>query len=424
MLIPLRSNNSPAGFPLGSIAMMAVHAVAFVCFARTWTLSPKTVDGFATAAQRLDPGRQALAFLVHNNAFQLALTIWMLALVGCALEGWIGTPKFLGLYFAGGLAGAFAKLGLMQAVPQVARLLGPGSALLAMLGAAAYVLPHTKYDIWDGLGLFRPRSNAFSYKPTDSGWLDRFWGRHTYSDPVPISGESIWPLWVLALYFMVLQFLLTWQAASPGAFLVSAAGLPVGVLLPILMRQDREDVDVSDALAVYAETRDLGLLSSDELQALYRADPGNTTVLLNWVNRTLVSRWGIAPSCLEAFRKGLPAIIEYEPPESVASVVLALNKRERVVDSRFEIYLGTRLEAKRHNQLAIDVYEAVRRSHDATPEDAELALFRLGSIYEKQLFNPYGAAFYYRELLSRFPRGSLASQAQTRLAIVSARLTS
>jgi hypothetical protein len=36
-------------------------------------------------------------------------------------------------------------------------------------------------------------------------------------------------------------------------------------------------------------------------------------------------------------------------------------------------------------------------------------------VYEKGLYNPYGATLYYKELVDRFPMGAFVGQARARL---------
>jgi membrane associated rhomboid family serine protease len=424
MLIPLRSNHSPAGLPFGSIALMVTQTVAFAVVAKNWTLPPEALRYFTQTVRHIEPDRIACGLLIPNNVLQLLLSLWFLYLVGFAVEGWMRTPKFLALYFVAGLAGCLAKLGLATTVPDAAHLIGPSSAMLGVIGAAIYLLPYTRFDVWDRLGLSGSNYGPDPYADPNAGRLYRFWRRRAVRDPIRRSAEASWPLWGVGLYFIVLDFMLTWMVASPASYLAVAVGFPVGLLLPWMLHQDKEDIDLSDAMAVFSETRDLGLLSPIELYAMHRADPGNTTILLNWMHKNLLSRWGVAPECMEAFRRNLPSIMANEPPEAVASVFLALNRHEALIESRYHVYLGSLLEKKKHNQMAIDIYESVRKNVHSAPEDVELALFRLGKVYETALFNPFGAAPYYREMLDRFPLGPLAPEAKARLAVVRARLPS
>lgn len=424
MLIPLRSNHSPAGLPFGSMAVMTIQTVAFAFIARNWTLPPDVLSYFTQTAKHIEPSRLAFGFFIPNNVFQLLLSLWFLYLVGFAVEGWVRTPKFLALYLGAGLAGCLAKIALAETIPQAATLMGPSAGMLGIIAAGIYVLPYTRFDVVDWLGLSSSRYGSSPPALPGATRLDRFWGRRAVRSPVRRSLEASWPFWGVGLYFIAVDFLLTWMVVPPACYFAVAVGFPVGLLLPRVLNQDKEDIDLSDAMAVFTETRDLGLLSPVELHAMHRADPTNTTVLLNWMHKNLLSRWGVAPACLEAFRKNLPSVMANEPPEAVASVFLALNRHEALIESRYQVYLGSLLEKKKHNQMAIDIYEAVRRSVHSAPEDAELALFRLGTVYEKALFNPFGAAPYYRELLERFPLGHLAPEAKARLAVVSARLTS
>lgn len=410
MLIPLKSTQATGGIPFGSCALMLANLAVYGLVAKGWLLPADSLHTYALTPEHCDFQRILVGLFLHNNVFQVLLSAWCLFLFGFPLEGWIKTPKFLLVYFASGLVGSFVKVLMLGAYPEAGQLLGSSAAIMGVIGACIYALPYTRIEVWYWFGLMRTRGWGFS---DSSGYTWSMYGRH---DPLNDSGEWSWPLWAVGFYVAVPDFAIAAIVASPAAYMSVLAGFPVGLLLPLILRQRREDAATVDALETYGETKDLGLLSSEELAAMWKSSPDDTTIILNWMYKSLHGQGGVSQTCMEAFKRRLPAILEQQPPESVAGVLAALNSGKDLIDSKYQIFVGSLLEKKQENRLAVETYEAVRRDGDADPDDVEAALFRLGVVYEKALSNPYEAGKYYKELIDRFPMGVFAEQARARLA--------
>ena len=96
------------------------------------TLAPPLFPGTVVGVAHGDWWRLVTAAFLHGGPFHLAMNMWVLSFVGGPLESMLGRARFLGLYFASGLAGSAGALIVTPDSPTV----GASGAIFGLLGAA------------------------------------------------------------------------------------------------------------------------------------------------------------------------------------------------------------------------------------------------------------------------------------------------
>lgn len=124
--------------------LIAINVLVFMAGQSSPDLGRRLILDFAHHPELVSAGewyRLVTAMFLHGSFMHLLFNSWALWLFGAALERRFGTPSFLGLYFAAGVAGsaAYQLTGSSFAVGASGAIFGLFGALLA----ATYRQRHT-----------------------------------------------------------------------------------------------------------------------------------------------------------------------------------------------------------------------------------------------------------------------------------------
>ena len=388
LLLPIKSQNPPESFPFGTIGLILANGAAYACTTNGLFVRDDFVTRYGLSSANAGPVTMFAHMFLHPDLWHFIGNMWFLYLFGFAVEGRLRTAKFLVLYLVCGLAAGALHLAFGAHGGDVP-MIGASGAIMGAVGAALYLFPH---------GLVR-----FLYGIL---W---FWT------------VSPWRMYWLAFYYLGFELLVAaFQRAGIATgipyFVPLAAGAVAGALVCWVVRGTRDSKDTSDAKAMLSDLKDMRFLSAHELATMAKANPTDTRVTLNWAARSVTDVKGISTECLEAFMHLLPKIVEKEPADSVGSALASLSAAGVHVPSATMIILASRIERNADPRGAANLYDAVVKDLDSTPDDIEAALYRLGMLCETRFADPGRACEYYVELAQRYPMGTFEDQVRMRLA--------
>jgi membrane associated rhomboid family serine protease len=125
--------NSIAGQPTATYVLIALNVLIFI---GTQSAEGTIFRDYALFGPAIDLGdeywRLVTAGFLHNGFLHIIFNMYVLWWLGNLLEPSLGTPRFLGLYFASLLAGSFGALLLSPADFTV----GASGAVFGLMGAA------------------------------------------------------------------------------------------------------------------------------------------------------------------------------------------------------------------------------------------------------------------------------------------------
>lgn len=147
----------PLGFdPVVTKALLGLNVAVFAVVL-VWGGSLSRIGGrpfaeLALFAPFVDDGeyyRIVSSAFLHDGFVHLAFNMWALWLLGPMLERLFGGPRFIGLYGASLLGGAFGALMVSPLSPAV----GASGAVFGLFGAAAVAQRSAGFSIWEsGIG--------------------------------------------------------------------------------------------------------------------------------------------------------------------------------------------------------------------------------------------------------------------------------
>jgi len=130
----------------------AVSVVVLVWGGSLTRIGGRPFEELALFAPFVDDGeyyRIASSAFLHDGLVHLMFNMWALWLLGPMLERLFGAPRFIGLYAASLLGGAFGALLVSPLSPAV----GASGAVFGLFGAAAVVQRSAGFSIWNsGIG--------------------------------------------------------------------------------------------------------------------------------------------------------------------------------------------------------------------------------------------------------------------------------
>jgi rhomboid family protein len=157
-MIPIRDSAAPRRLTPINTAIIAANVLAFAWELRLgpalgtavakWAMVPAAVAAAAgaIASARQDPASIRplatifTAMFLHSGIWHIAGNMLYLYIFGAAVEGRLGSGRYLGFYFAAGLAAAVATvmMGPASRVPVI----GASGAIAGVLGAYFVMYPH------------------------------------------------------------------------------------------------------------------------------------------------------------------------------------------------------------------------------------------------------------------------------------------
>jgi membrane associated rhomboid family serine protease len=388
MLLPIRSKNPPESLPFGTLSLIFINVLIFILTADGLQISEKALAEGGLTYHNFGIERMLSSMFLHGDILHLLGNMWFLYLFGFAVEGRLRTLKFLLLYLVAGIAGDLLHHFLIGRLSPEIPLIGASGAIMGVLGAALWMFPHAKIDVFYWVGLF---------------WRGVF----TVS------------MWVVGLWYLGFDLLWALVGAETGiGHLAHLGGAAGGFFVAMLFRPVRDDSRASEAKATFAETKDLGLLSSAELEQMARVNPADTAVALNWMHRSIRDGRGISAECTAHFFTKLPQMLQEHEPGPIGYCIGTLAATPGSVPTRYLIDIASRLERSGDNAGALRLYDCVLRDPNAPPADQEAAWFRIGLVSESVFGNFERAAESYRQIIQKWPMSPLADQARIRLKVV------
>jgi membrane associated rhomboid family serine protease len=392
MLLPIRSKNPPESTPYATCALIFINLVVYGLTTNGLEIKEESLKKFAVSGVNFDPFHILSSMFLHADIFHILGNMFFLYLFGFAVEGRMRSLKFTALYLASGVAGDLLHHLFIGRLHPDMPSLGASGAIMGVMGAAIFIFPHAKVTM-----LY--------------GWSFHF-------------GTADWPMWGVGLFYVGIDMLFALIGAGDGiGHFAHLGGAFAGFGLAAAMLVKRDTQEASEAKATLSETKDLQTLTRMELEALHKVNPSDTSVVVNWVYRSMRDPGGIRPNCAEAFHRLLPQIIREQDPGPVAVCILTMNSAPGAVRAVYIADLAARLERSGDNTTAIRLYNHILSDSTARLDDIESATFRVGMLSESAFGNFGRAQTCYKDILHRFPMGPFAEQARVRLAYVSTRVT-
>lgn len=384
MLLPYKSANPPESLPIGTIALIAINTIIFAFTQDGLVIKESVLDMGGMAPNNVSIGRFFSSLFLHGDILHLLGNMWFLYLFGFAVEGRLKTLKFLLLYLIAGAAGDGLHLLLFGAAEPDIPSIGASGAIMGCLGAAVYMFPHSQV--------------RFFY------WFGWFW-----------RGLATWSMIWVAVWYIgwdVLGAIMDGAAGGVG-HLAHIGGAIGGALMCLVFRAKRDSEYVSQAKATFSDTKDLSILSPSELAEMYRANPADTTILLNWVDKDLRSARP-SDAAANAMMEKFDAVLSSQPVRPVGSILLSLAIAGRQIPPVRMIQTAMKVEQDGDAMLAFKLYEATLKLNPG-PEDQQAAVYRGAVLCENHMFNYPRAAHAYQWLIQTFPMGTFTEQAKLRL---------
>lgn len=386
MLLPYRSKNPPESFPAVTITLIALNVVIYALTSNGFMIREKVLEDWALKGSNFDVVHVLSAMFLHADFFHILGNMLFLYLFGFAVEGRLKSFKFILLYLLSGVAGDLAHhftVGLAH--PDIPSL-GASGAIMGVVGAAMWIFPHAKIAIFY--------------------WITWFF-----------RGVFDCPMWGVGLWYLGWDIIgaLTSRGDAGGgvANLAHLGGAAAGFALAAAMRTKRDSLEASEAKSTLADTKELKHLSRLELEALHKAKPDDTTIILNWMHRGNRDTGGIRDNCKQAFVQAMPAILKEHDPRAVATCVFMLPDHSVRPDHLLQ--LAASLERASDHTTASRFYEQISKHPQASESDVQAASFRMGMICEMVFKDTKRAWAWYSYVVNTWPMGPFAQQATARM---------
>jgi membrane associated rhomboid family serine protease len=389
-VFPLRAKNVPERTPYVTLSLIAVNVLAYALTSDHFlTLKDWAMDDFAVSHSHLTVFRIFTALFLHANLLHIAGNMWFLWLFGSAIEGRLGPWRYLCVYLAAGVTGTLLHDMVIGLHNPDEPSLGASGAIMGIAGAYLYAFPYAVIRlVWSFFIRFRIVE-----------WHAR---------------------WVLLYYigFDVLNGVILHSADGVGHF-AHIGGFAAGFLAAGALQVKRDSEDFSAAQATRADVKNPDLLALRELEELLKYPVDDMRLVIAFCDKALAApglNW--EPKCLALLQRYLRSLVEKSDPHRLASIVLRLHlDYSRHLPTVALLRLGSVLEQARSYDYAVRIY---RRVIEIGPQsqDAEMALHRIGRIFERIMNDREQAHYYYSELVNRFPGGRLAEEARASLSLL------
>lgn len=380
-MLPIRSKNPPESLPIATCVLIAINTLVFFLTGDGWQIHAEILKRYGVTAQNFSPLTVGTSMFLHLNLPHLAGNMWFLYLFGFALEGRLKPVRFVILYLAAGVGGAFLHNYVIGVQYPTLPALGASGAIMGVMAATLWVFPFAAVKFY-GAG--------FTF---------------------------CLPMWIVGLYYVGLEFL--WAAVTVhwldgvGHF-THVGGALTGFVVCLLFRPRRDNAAASSAKAVYDDTKDLRTLSALELGNLAAVNPDDPVLALNWMHRSL-REMRVEDRCRDHFLRVLPRMLQECEPGPVGYCVASLAAYGVPFAAPTILDAAGRVERMGDAALAVQLYDVLLRSREAEPADRQAALFRTGILAETKLGDLERARRGYREIVERHPMSPFATSAKAQL---------
>ena len=235
-------------------------------------ISDYVAETYGVSLMNVGPKTLLTSMFLHGDPFHLIGNMLFLYLFGFAVEGRVKWWKFLLVYFLAGLAGDGLHFAIYGSAHPDMPSIGASGAIMGVMGAALWMFPHAKINIFIWWG-----------------WYIRV---------------VEWSLYWVALYYIAMDLLgaALFGAQSGTGHLAHLGGVGAGFLIVLALRIKRDDEYTSETKAQVAETKDYSFLSPMQLEDLIKNQPDNEHLALMLVARSVDARRPITDPAMEPLR--------------------------------------------------------------------------------------------------------------------------
>ncbi|MGI4791946.1 MAG: rhomboid family intramembrane serine protease [Janthinobacterium lividum] len=388
ILLPYRAKNPPEVFPYVTVALIALNTLIFALTSHDfWVVKDGAVAQFAVSHNTLSPWRLLTAMFLHGSLLHLAGNMLFLWIFGTATEGRLRPLRFLAVYlFSGALGGVLSDFVTGLIDPDIPNL-GASGAIMGLAGAYLYLFPYAPIRLVWGYWI----------------WL------------LPRGGITEWQARWVILYFVGLDIFngLIMGTRDGVGHLAHLGGAGAGFLLVWLMRVPRDTEDISEVQATLSDMRDVALLPLHDLEALMQRPTTDVRLILAYCRQATISTVGASEAkCLWALHQYGTLLIDQADPVQLAGVLLPLSPASAgQVSPVFFLRLGSRLERGGAYEPAVRIYHRMCEVFPPGP-DIEMAYLRVGRLMENFYHDTAQARFCYTQMLTLFPYGAMAAEAE------------
>jgi membrane associated rhomboid family serine protease len=388
MLLPIKSKNPPESFPFVTCALILLNVLIYA-FTSEYGLIIKEqvleVGGFKS--EDFPSFTMLTSMFLHGDLFHLLGNMLFLYIFGFAVEGRLKWHRYTVLYFVSGLSGDLLHHFIVGVNDPEIPSIGASGAIMGVLGAAIYMFPHAKINMFY--------------------WIGWFW-----------HGVAEWSMWVVGLYYLAFDFIFAMIGAETGvANLAHLGGAGGGFLAAFAMRAKRDDYHASEAKASLSDTGNLFALPPYEVQQIVKSDSTNAEASLAWAWTHIHSGKTPSEECIAHFERHLPALVRTKNVRELADVIATYGRNGRF-HPRYMIDVGLRAEREADPQAAMRLLECAVTNPHCKGADLESALYQLAMLHESWFKNYGAAANLYKRVMDEFGGSPMADQATIRYKIV------
>lgn len=395
MIFPYRQKNPPESLPIGTCVLILLNVLIFFLTTQGLQITEEVVNQYAYRPSQASVARMFGSMFLHGDIFHLLGNMWFLYLFGFAVEGRLRTWRFVPLYFLSGVAASFLQVAATGAdIPQI----GASGAIMGALGAALWMFPFAKMQIFYWFGWF-------------------------------FVGTWEWHLFWLGIYYIGVDLFMGYALQPFGvtggtAHWAHVGGAVAGLGLAIAMFGKRDSRSMSESKEHIADSGDLTRLNRSELLDLARVQPQNWKLPTPWLFRE--AEFGRVPGeCHAFFLRHFEEVLVKEDATYLGRAVhmaLVVDRAATPFKPTMAIRVGLECERRGNPQGALVLLDEARRMPTASDSDRETATFRLAQIREMWLADPIGSSALYQEFVSRWPMSPFADHARARVAALAPHL--
>jgi membrane associated rhomboid family serine protease len=324
------------------------------------------------------------SMFLHGDPFHIIGNMLFLWVFGQAVEGRLGVPRFLAVYFTAGLAGSLLDSAIrLSSIGIMGLSIGASGCILGIMGAYWYIFP------WSNVCIF-------------------------YWFLIVIYG--VWEVaaaWVIGAY-VLLQFLYGIGAiGSLGgvAYFCHVGGAVAGVLLCMALNVKRDSAAVSEAREIQADLKDMSQLPLYSLQTMLDHDPTDPQIIRALISQAINNRY---PQVVDQAMAQAGHILIDRDPDIVAYYLTDFKGDPKIYHPVVLMRLAGIMERAGKPHQAIGIYYQLCNAYPEAP-DVETALYRMANCYWNSYHDAANARNCIQQMMQRFPNGPMAPFARALL---------
>lgn len=374
--------------PWTSLALGAAMLAGFALSTRFQELSPELLRRFGLSLETISPDSLIGHAFLHGNILDLLVSLFLLAIIGTAVENKAGWHRFLAIFAVGVTVNGALHVGLSPWLSPSYPFLGCSGGTLALIGAGVAAFPHAKT-------VYRIRTR-------------KMWGYSYHEIELPFFVAG-------ALCLMVDLIMGVSQSGTlTPLVMVRIGSFVAGAAMAFLLGVPRDSKEASEAAAVFVQTGDYRTLSKLELSALAESQPDNPHITLALLDRLTKDRLRPNPELKAQFAQQIP-LFEENTEMALSAGTLLLGFREELglsMEQALRVAHGVNQQGEVN--LSKLLYDWILHSNLSDEDEKETAAFRLANLLEST-GQTDKAVELYNWLVQTYPFGSLSAASQSRL---------